>query len=402
MANLYDISPLSYQPSTNMDWFTKAIFGGALIEKGKITPITGVKESTLLNLLELTDNILQADGRDCGWTPDQIAKLSDKELKIKTYKINLEQCLDDLERKRTVWMLSPGAKNRELPDSLEEATMELLASELSKEIETKIFNGDSSTPGDFDGAVKVLTNSVESLKVEGVALTKSNVLGEIEKAYLALPEDVKAKGMENGSLALYVSYNTVTLVKIALSQVYNGNVVINPNFSINGDVASYMGIEIVPVRGIGQNNMILADISNFILGTDLISDLEEIRLGQFPAPNDNKIFIDGRLRLGFVIPFENEVVFYSPDVDTDFISADRTSLSFPAAGGSEVVNITASGAFTASNAPTGFSKTLLGNVMTITANDNTSGGSTKTGSIVVTLTDDPTKTVAINLTQPNT
>lgn len=402
MANLYDISPLSYQPSTNMDWFTKAIFGGALIEKGKITPITGVKESTLLNLLELTDNILQADGRDCGWTPDQIAKLSDKELKIKTYKINLEQCLDDLERKRTVWMLSPGAKNRELPDSLEEATMELLASELSKEIETKIFNGDSSTPGDFDGAVKVLTNSVESLKVEGVALTKSNVLGEIEKAYLTLPEDVKAKGMENGSLALYVSYNTVTLVKIALSQVYNGNVVINPNFSINGDVASYMGIEIVPVRGIGQNNMILADISNFILGTDLISDLEEIRLGQFPAPNDNKIFIDGRLRLGFVIPFENEVVFYSPDVDTDFISADRTSLSFPAAGGSEVVNITASGAFTASNAPTGFSKTLLGNVMTITANDNTSGGSTKTGSIVVTLTDDPTKTVAINLTQPNT
>lgn len=405
MANLYDISPLSYHPSTNMDWFTKAIFGGILIEKGKITPITGVKESTLLNLLELTDSILQSDGRDCGWTPTQIAKLSEKELKIKTYKINLEQCLDDLERKRTVWMLSPGAKNTELPDSLEEATMELLASELSKQIETKIFNGDSSIPGDFDGAVKVLSDSADSIKIAGVTLTQNNVLDEITKVYLALPEDVKAKGMENGSLAMYVSYDTVTLIKVALSKVFNGNVVINPNFSLNGDTAYFLGIEIVPVRGIGQNNIILADISNFILGTDLLSDLEEMRLGQFPAPNDSKIFIDGRLRLGFAIPFEDEVVFYSPDnedEDEDYISADKTSLTFPVIGGSDTVAITASGPYTASNAPTGFSKTIVDNVMTVTATtDNTGGPSAKTGSIVVTLTSDPSKTVTITLNQPN-
>lgn len=313
MANLYDITPLSYQPSSNMDWFTKAIFGGKLIEKGKITPITGVKESTLLNLLELNGNILQSDGRDCGWTPNQIAKLSEKELSIKTYKINLEQCIDDLERKRTVWMMSPGAKNTELPASLEEATMTLLATELSKEIETKIFNGDSANAGDFDGVTKVLTDSTDAIKVTGVTLTKDNILDEIEKAYLLLPEDVKATGIENGTLAIYISYNTATLVKIALSKVYNGNVVLNPNFSISNDTVYYMGIEIVPVSGIGQNDMVISDIKNFILGTDLLSDLEEIRLGQFPAPNDSKIFIDGRLRLGFVIPFEDEVVFYSPN-----------------------------------------------------------------------------------------
>ena len=41
MANMYDISPLSMLPSTNMDWFTRAIFGGTLIENGKIDVITG-------------------------------------------------------------------------------------------------------------------------------------------------------------------------------------------------------------------------------------------------------------------------------------------------------------------------------------------------------------------------
>ncbi|WP_029902295.1 hypothetical protein [Prevotella sp. 10(H)] len=312
MANIYDISSLTYQPSSNMDWFTKAVFGGKLIEKGKITPIIGVKESTQLNLIDLAGNILQADSRDCAWDPKQIAKLSEKELKVKTYKINLEQCLDDLERKRTIWMMGPGAKNQELPDSLEEATMALLANELSGEIEAKIFNGDSAAnSNDFDGVIKVLTDSAEAVKLAGVTLTKDNVLDEISKAFAALPEDVAAAGLEKESLNIYVSYATLLKVKIALGGVFGANVVVNPNFIVENDVVKYLGAEIVPVKGIGDNNMVVAEASNFLLGTDLLSDLEEIRLGQFAAPQDNKIFIDGRLRLGFAIPFEDEVVFYS-------------------------------------------------------------------------------------------
>ena len=313
MANIYDISSLTYQPSSNMDWFTKAIFGGKLIEKGKITPVIGVKDVTQLNLIDLEGNILQADSRDCSWTPNQIAKLSEKELKVKTYKINLEQSIDDLERKRTVWMLIAGAKNQELPATLEEATMTILASELSNEIETKIFKGDSSADAnDFDGAVKVLTDSTATIKVAGRYLTKDNVLGEIEKAFAALPEYVAAAGLEKESLNIYVSYATLMKVKIALAGVFGTHVVVNPNFIVKNDVVRYLGAEIVPVKGIGDNDMVVSEASNFLLGTDLVRDLEEIRLGQFAAPNDNKIFIDGRLRLGFAIPFEDEVVFYSP------------------------------------------------------------------------------------------
>lgn len=311
---MYDISSLTYQPSSNMDWFTKAIFGGKLIEKGKITPVIGVKESTLLNLIDLEGNILQADTRNCSWTPQQMSKLSEKELKIKTYKINLEQCIDDLERKRTVWMLSPGAKNMELPETLEDATMAILAAELSSEIETKIFKGDSSADAnDFDGVVKVLTDSTQAVKVSGVALTKANVLDEIEKIFTAIPENVVMQGLQEGTLNIYVSYPTFLKVKMALGGIWGDNVVVSPNFSVEGDVVRYMGVEIVPVKGLDDNDMVAADAKNFLIGTDLVRDLEEIRLGQFAAPEDSKIFIDGRLRLGFVIPFEDEVVFYSPN-----------------------------------------------------------------------------------------
>lgn len=307
---MYNISPLSYQPSTNMDWFTKALFGGRLIENGKIDVITGVKESTFLNLLNFEHTLLQPDGRDCAWTPEQVFKLSEKEVKIKTYKINLEQCIDDLERKRINVMLKPGAKNTDLPEALEEATMEMLAAELSSEIETKIFTGNSTTdPNDFDGAVTVLSASTEAIKITGVALTKANIVAEIEKVYNAIPENVLVKGLENDSVKIYVAYETLQRLKIALASV--SNQVIATAFTLEAEALRYLGLEIVPVKGLNNKTIIAADISNFLLATDLLSDTEEIRIGQFPAPHDSKIFIDGRLRLGFVIPFEDEVVFYN-------------------------------------------------------------------------------------------
>lgn len=307
---MYNISPLSYQPSTNMDWFTKALFGGRLIENGKIDVITGVKESTFLNLLNFEYTLLQPDGRDCAWTPEQVFKLSEKEVKIKTYKINLEQCIDDLERKRINIMLKPGAKNTELPEALEEATMQMLASELSSEIESKIFIGDSiANPNDFDGAVTVLKGSAEAVKVTGSVLTKANIVGEIEKVYDAIPEEVLVKGLENDTIKIYVAYETLQRLKMALASV--SNQVIATAFTLESEALRYLGVEVVPVKGLDNKTMIAADITNFLLATDLLSDTEEIRIGQFPAPHDSKIFIDGCLRLGFVIPFEDEVVFYN-------------------------------------------------------------------------------------------
>ena len=307
---MYNISPLSYQPSTNMDWFTKALFGGRLIENGKIDVITGVKESTFLNLLNFEHTLLQPDGRDCAWTPEQVFKLSEKEVKIKTYKINLEQCIDDLERKRINIMLKPGAKNTQLPEALEEATMQMLAAELSSEIESKIFIGDSSVDAnDFDGAVTVLKASAEAVKVTGATLTKANVIDEIEKVYNAISEEVLVKGLENDTIKLYVAYETLQRIKMALATV--SNQVISTAFTLEAEALRYLGVELVPVKGLDNKTMIAADITNFMLATDLLSDTEEIRIGQFPAPYDSKVFIDGRLRLGFVIPFEDEVVFYN-------------------------------------------------------------------------------------------
>ena len=60
----------------------------------------------------------------------------------------------------------------------------------------------------------------------GVALTKANVLAEVEKVFASIPEDVMAMGLENGSLNIYVSYSAYMKVKMALGDIWGDNVVV--------------------------------------------------------------------------------------------------------------------------------------------------------------------------------
>jgi len=313
MANMYDITGLHYYPSTNREWFAEAIFGGNLVESGNILPLEGVKESTDLNLFSLVGKMLQKDSRDCAWTPNQIAKLSNKTLQVITYKINLEQCIDELEAKNTIWMLKAGANNDSLPTDLENLTMSRISNETSNEVEELIIGGNSANADEFDGLVQTLLKSSDSIKIQGVALTIENILSEIQKLYLTIPKNVRAQGKKEGTLRIYTSYDDIELVKIALSSVYGSNVVINPNFTINGDVVKYLGVELVPVLGMPENTMVGANWDNLILGTDLISDFANIRLKNKEYPLDNIVAVKGRMRIGFSILFDNEAVIYSPE-----------------------------------------------------------------------------------------
>lgn len=350
MANMYNINGLSYTTNDNPEWFTRAMFGGRLVQNGYVRVLTGIKGDELLNQIDLENKVLQIDGKDCAWTPNQVIKLSEKLATVKTYKINLEQCIDELEQKRTLYMLTPGAKNEELPDELETATMALISMALSTEIEEMIIGGDTSKdPNQFNGMVKTLLNSTDAIKLVGATLTKANILEKVEAVYDALPEPV-LQAEDAGTLYIFASYATRRKIRNALASV--NNQVIAANWSVDdGDVRNpnlfYLGAEIVPAKGISDNTLVGIDASNALLLTDLLSDLEEIELGQFPKPNDNKVFIKGRLRLGFVIPFEDEAVIMDPSIVTasggysedDGLKVVPNSLVFDAAGETKTFTI---------------------------------------------------------------
>lgn len=311
---MYDISALTYTSRENPEWFTRALFGGRLVSGGYVRVLTGIKGGELLSQIDITGKVLQSDGKDCAWTPQQIIKLSEKTAKVKTYKINLEQCIDELENKRTTYQLSPGAKNESLPAELEAATLWLLAINLSNEIEELIIAGDSGTNADeFDGMLTLLRKSTEAIKIAGAAITEANVLDAFKEVYMALPEEV-LQSENAGTLYMLCSYATRRVLRAALSD--KNNQVIAAAWTVDDSDKKnpriyYLGVEVVPAEGMDNSTIVGYDGNNALLLTDLLSDLEQIELGNYPKPNEDKIFIKGRLRLGFAIPFEDEVVLWS-------------------------------------------------------------------------------------------
>jgi len=415
MANMYNINGLSYKPHENPEWFTRAMFGGRLVQGGYIRVLTGIKGDELLSQIDLENKILQIDGKDCAWTPNQIIKLSEKTAKVKTYKINLEQCIDELENKRTLYELGPGAKNETLPTELEDATLALIAIGLSNEIEEMVVGGDESVdPNQLNGMVKTLLNSTEAIQIVGATLTKANVLDAIEAVYDAIPEDV-LQAEDAGTLFVMGSYATRRKIRAALAD--KNNQVIAASWTVDDTDKKnpklfYLGMEFVPAKGIDNNTLIGYDSSNAYLLTDLLSDLDEVELGNFPKPNDDKIWIKGRLRLGFVIPFEDEVVIWSDKVTAaqtpngnDDLRVVPNSLVFDVAGEPKtftVITKDPAATVTVNAAQSGFtvtrSTTTAGvTIVTVVAADATGSRDPKVGQAVVTIDDtDISATVTFN------
>jgi hypothetical protein len=411
MAQMYNIDELSYTPHDNPEWFTRAAYGGRLIDSGIIRVLTGIKGGEKLSMIDLENKVLQIDGADCAWTPNQIIKLSEKDAKVTTYKINLEECIDKLESKRTNHMLSPGAENDSLPPELEAATLQLIAIQLSNEIEEMIFSGDSSVdPNQFDGMERILLDSPEAAKIVGVPITAANVVGIVETMYDAIPEEV-LQAEDAGTLYMFGSYANRKLLKKALvaSGKLNASQVITTSWDVDAADKKnpriyYEGLEYIPVKGIGKNTLIIIDTrTNAFLLTDLESDLEGIELGQFAKPNANKIWIKGRMRLGFVIPFEGEAVIYSDKVTAAqeaYTPANElrlipNSLFFKAVGETKTATVITEDATALIDAlaanPLGFTVTkgvTTAGVTTITvvAADNRNNPNVRTGEVNIKIT----------------
>lgn len=80
------------------------------------------------------------------------------------------------------------------------------------------------------------------------------------------------------------------------------------------------------------------------------------------------------------------------------ITADPTTVTIPAEGGSKDVTVTASGAYTVGAAPEGFNVSKKGNTVTISAEANE--GEQKSGTLTLTLQSNNSKTAKITITQP--
>ena len=321
MANLID-NKITYTVKDNGEWFYQSLQKAHTLANDYIRVIPNVTKDVKIHKLVMANNtVSQVDNRDCAWSPTQRITLNEATFQVKNFKINEEQCMEELD---SIWSEMQyreiGATKDQWPtntdgnESLESAVMFHLQNSLSQDIERIIWGGSGNTvAGVQDGIVDKALASSTSIKITGQTIDAANVLGEIEKVYNAIPNVVLNDGEfdpEKAAVKIFVNMDIMRYLRQALSTVATSNQVILPSFAVEGGKIYYLGVEIVVV-GLPANTMIAASKDNLVFVTDLLSDTQEIR-AQFgnDLKDESMLYIKGAYRANAGMIFDDEVVIY--------------------------------------------------------------------------------------------
>lgn len=321
MANLIN-NQITYTVKDNGEWFYKSLQKAHTLANDYIRVIPNVTKDVKIHKLVMANNtVSQVDNRDCAWSPTQRITLNEATFQVKNFKINEEQCMEELD---SIWSEMQyreiGATKDQWPtntdgnESLESAVMFHLQNSLSQDIERIIWGGSGNTvAGVQDGIVDKALASSTSIKITGQTIDAANVLGEIQKVYDAIPNVVLNDGEfdpEKAAVKIFVNMDIMRYLRQALSTVATSNQVILPSFAVEGGKIFYLGVEIVVV-GLPANTMIAASKDNLVFVTDLLSDTQEIR-AQFgnDLKDESTLFIKGAYRANAGMIFDDELVIY--------------------------------------------------------------------------------------------
>ena len=305
------------------DWFYKMLLKPNFIAKDYIRVEPNVtKEAVLRKLVMANNTVSQVDNRDCAWTPKQRFSNDTETFTVKNWKINEEQCLEELDSIYSENVLSEfrnyqsGATKTVMPNDLENAVMLHLENSLGADIDRIIIGGKgNAVDGIQNGLIDKALASSNVIKVSGVNIDTTNVLTEIQKVYDAIPNVVLNESLyepEKAAVRIFVDINTYRYALQALSGVAGEYQVVLPSWTYEGGVLRYMGVEVALVSYMPANTMFAASRDNMIFFTDLLSDTKEIRVAHGnDLKDESMVYIKGNYRAESAFVYEDEVVLYS-------------------------------------------------------------------------------------------
>ena len=325
MANLIN-NTISFTPKVMPDWYYKVLLKPNFIAKDYIRVEPNVtKEAVLRKLVMANNTVSQVDNRDCAWTPKQRFSNDTETFTVKNWKINEEQCLEELDSIYSENVLSEfrnyqaGATKTIMPNDLETAVMFHLENSLGADIDRIIIGGNgNAVDGIQNGLIDKALASSNTIKVANtVNIDASNVLAEIQKVYDAIPNVVINESLyepEKAPVRIFVDINTYRYALQALSGVAGEYQVVLPSWTYdsNNGIIRYLGTEIALVNYLPNNTMFAASRDNMIFFTDLLSDTKEIRVAHGnDLKDESMVYIKGAYRAEAAFVFEDEVVLYT-------------------------------------------------------------------------------------------
>jgi len=245
------------------EWNLKAFLAGETLQH-----IT-VKENVpgKLKVRRITDNATTFADQTCVFTPEGTIEFDERTLTLVDMSYPRELCkltfLQDWE--------ALAAQNDSL-GSVSEAVVATMAGNIGAINETMIWQGVAGV-GSYAGFETLFLADATVIDVATpVAITKANVVAEIESVVAALPVRVRRASEKP---KLYVSSNVAEAYRNAMADAGNGFF----NQSGNAINMTWIGqYAIVECPGMSDDTMVFAQASNLWFGTNKTSDMNNIQV----------------------------------------------------------------------------------------------------------------------------
>ena len=270
------------------EYIAAALLEANTISQGGITVKPNVKFKEVIKKVSVDDIVKDAT---CDFDPTSTVTLTEAILQPEEQQVNLQLCKKDFQSDWEAVQMGYSSFDS-LPPSFADFIIGHVAAKVAERTEKSIWEGDTSTNGQFDGLTTKIAADAglpAAQEVAGATITSSNVIAELGKLVDAVPASLYG----SDDLFLYVSQNIARAYVRALggfAAVQNaaGNdnvgsigangVGSNGTMWYQGGQLSIDGVKIFVANGLGDNKAIAAEKSNLFFGTGLLSDHNEVKL----------------------------------------------------------------------------------------------------------------------------
>lgn len=283
-------------------FYATALLTGS--SKSLFTLIPNVLSKIKLAQLNI-GNVLQPFS--CSFNNTGEGTLSQKTFEVAPIAIQLSYCRSTFETNYLSQLLRPGSNGIEvMPPTVEAFLMNEVANKVSADLEQIVFKGNTATASYplslADGLEKQFLSDGTVIDVSATAsLTAANIIGEIGKVYNAIPAQILDEAVILVPSTAYRFYRQS--LAAASAEAY---------FMQDHSELRYLGIQVIEAKGMSNNRMVAARLSNLLLLTDLVSDFDDVLiLPQANVTGEKTVRMVASFKFGVGYVYGSEVVFYN-------------------------------------------------------------------------------------------
>lgn len=283
------ISNSTYAGEAASGYIAAALLSATTLDNKLVTIMPNVKYKSVIQKLAVANLVNDAS---CDFvTNTGSVTISEQVLTPKELQVNIQLCKQEFVASWEALQLGFSAFD-EIPKSFNDYLVSYVGGVVAQATEESIWQGSSSTNGQFGGfelafsasvaaggATAVLparTSGGSSAIISG-SVTPDNVIAKLNGVFLTVPKAVYGKQ----DLLMYVSTNVAKSYQAALAGGGASGLGANGwnnQLNVGEKPMNFNGVEIVMCPGMSDNKIVAAQKSNLFFGTGLLSDYNTVKV----------------------------------------------------------------------------------------------------------------------------